>query len=177
MKPMTAIAALTLSLPGVAQAQESASQETMPATPHQEEAVKEVTSELFGKLDQDRNDLVSRTEAESVPALSESWTRYDENGDGSLDATEFSAFEQSSAGTAHTTGVAASAQTETDMPATPHQEEALQQELVDRLDRNGDGVVSRQEADAEASVAADWNRLDKNRDGRLDEQELTQSRQ
>lgn len=176
MKALNVIAAIALPFGSVFATQAYAQQE-MPATPHQEETVKGTMSEQFRKLDNNGDSLVTMAEAQAVSALSKNWNRYDSNGDGSLDPQEFSAFEQSPANAANTTGVASTAATDKGMPETAHQKQALEGELVDRLDRDGDGLLSRQEVEAEASLAANWSRLDKNRDGRLDDKELTQSRQ
>lgn len=176
MKALNIIAALTLPLGGVVAAHAYGPEE-MPATPHQEKVVEGTTSDLFNKLDSNRDQLVSLAEAHPVSALSKNWSRYDGNGDGSLDPREFSAFEQSAANAANTTGMSPATPTENEMPATRHQEQALQGDLAKRLDKDGDGLVSRQEAQAEASVASNWNRLDKNRDGRLDARELAHTNQ
>ena len=186
MKIMTAIiAASLLSLQGVSVAQESGSQsgqpepraeqepaQGIPATKHQAQTADDIKSERFSELDQDGDHSVSREEAQGEAQLTDNWSTYDENGDGSLDAQEFSEFERTSASGDETTGMLGIGETEQGMPATRHQQQRVGGDLLDQLDKDGDGSVSREEAQGEAGLSGQWDQLDQNGDGKLDSQEL-----
>lgn len=181
MKTMTTMmAAGSLLLLGTVNAQQTEprqqqeSSEGIPATQHQEEVAREVESERFEQLDRDGDGSISREEAATEAALVDSWNEYDRDGDGKLDAEEFSAYEHAAAGTAEAELAEAGQQgrTEAGMPATRHQEEAVGEDLLGTLDRDGDGMISRQEAQDDSRLIEDWDRLDRNRDGKLDASEL-----
>ena len=179
MKTMTTLIALgMLSVhgTGVAEPQEASegqeSRQGIPATPHQEQAAREVKGDLFKTLDTDRDGMISKQEGEQDSAVSGNWDGLDENGDGVLDSQEFSAFNEGSSGTQDLAGVAQSGQTEADMPATAHQEHAVEGDLVEQLDTDGDGEISPDEAEAEAELSDNWDQLDRNDDGKLDSREL-----
>jgi len=183
MKGMTiAVAATILGVQGLAVAQESATpaedepRQGIPSSPHQEEAMKEIKSDALGKLDTDRDGLVSREEAQAKPGLSDKWSSLDRNADGQLDAEELAKVESKS----HTGHDAASASTTRgteEMPSTRHQEQAVGDDLLGQLDEDGDGMISQEEAEAEAQLSDNWDRLDRNRDGQLDARELDRSNQ
>lgn len=62
------------------------------------------------------------------------------------------------------------------IPATPHQKQTtkeIKSDLFSQLDRNRDGAVSRQEAEAKSALTQKWSTYDKNGDGRLDSQEFS----
>jgi Ca2+-binding EF-hand superfamily protein len=63
------------------------------------------------------------------------------------------------------------------MPSTRHQEQAVGDDLLGQLDEDGDGMISQEEAEAEAQLSDNWDRLDRNRDGQLDARELDRSNQ
>ena len=183
MRTMTTIlAASLLSLQGVALAQDSATQsgqepppeqesrQGIPATEHQTQTMDEIKSERFSQLDEDGDRAVSREEAQAETQLSENWSTYDEDGDGSLNVEEFSEFERTSAG-GDTTGILGVGETERDMPATRHQQR-VGDDLLGELDSDGDGALSKDEAQGNASLAGQWDQLDQNSDGKLDSQEL-----
>lgn len=179
MKVMTtATAAGILLLLGTVDAQqtetsEETGQQEMPATPHQEQATREIKSDLFKELDKDRNGSVSRQEAQAESSLVAGWSQYDRNGDDRLDAQEFSRFESStSSAEGENLEVGQSGRTEAGMPATPHQQHAVRDDLIEELDKDGDGGISQQEAQGEARLAASWDQLDRNDDGKLDPREL-----
>ncbi|MFO7286971.1 MAG: hypothetical protein LOD94_11235 [Gammaproteobacteria bacterium] len=78
-------------------------------------------------------------------------------------------------------GVAAAQQPETSdqaregIPVTQHQEEALRDidsQAVRMLDKDGDGSISRQEAEGEPSLSARWGEYDRNSDDVLDSTEI-----
>lgn len=131
--------------------------------------MREIKSDLFEQLDQNRDGAISRQEARTKPSLVSSWSKYDRNSDASLDPEEFSGFEEASASSAAGTQPG---RTEADMPATRHQEHAVRGDLVEQLDEDGDGVISQEEAQGEARLAARWDQLDRNADGKLDSREL-----
>jgi Ca2+-binding EF-hand superfamily protein len=68
----------------------------MPVSPHQEQTERhlEAHGPRFKSLDADRNGLISAQEAKSDQELSRQWNSLDRNGDGQLDPTEFSKYEQ-----------------------------------------------------------------------------------
>jgi Ca2+-binding EF-hand superfamily protein len=175
-------AALILSFNGTVAAQQTSTPEDqateggMPTTEHQEQTAEEVTSDLFTRLDQDRNGEISQEEAQAESTLSQSWSKLDENVDGRLDSQEFSAFEQNTDMEGGET-VGATGQTEEGMPTSPHQEEAVEEDLLAQLDQDGDGQISQQEAQVEAQLSDNWDLLDENRDGLLDSRELSQLEQ
>lgn len=172
-------AALILSFNGTVAAQQTATPEDratgegIPATEHQQQTAGDVRSDLFQRLDQDRDGQISQEEAQSETALSQSWSKFDQDGDGRLDPQEFSAFEQDTDVQSHAT-VGARGQTVEGMPTSPHQEQAVEGDLLGQLDADGDGQISQQEAQVEAQLADNWDRLDENGDGVLDSDELSQ---
>ena len=124
----TVSAALILSFNGTVAAQTATPEDEtthrgIPATQHQKETAKQVKSDLFKQLDKDGNGQISQQEAEANSTLSKSWSTFDENGDGRLDAQEFSAFERSS----DVRGDAAEtkAKTKDGIPSTRHQEQTI----------------------------------------------------
>ena len=175
-------AALILSFNGTVAAQQTstpedqATQGGIPTTKHQEQTAEEVKSDLFKQLDQDRNGQISEEEAQAESTLAESWSEFDHDVDGGLDAQEFSAFEQNTDVQEGTT-VGSRGQTEEGMPTSPHQEEAIEEDLLGQLDQDGDGQISQQEAQVEAQLSDNWDLLDENRDGLLDSRELSQLEQ
>lgn len=180
---ITVVAASLLTCQGALAAQqtqpadEAERAEGIPATPHQEEATREVDDDLFAQLDADGNGAISREEAQAVATLTDNWSQYDQDGDGALDEEEFGRFEQD---TTARTGVAQAGEDRDPaegIPATRHQEEALEGDLVGHLDKDGDGRVSEEEAQAEAELADNWDQYDANDDGQLDARELDQYRQ
>src|SRR5690606_26074175 len=62
------------------------------------------------------------------------------------------------------------------IPVTQHQQEALRDigtDALQRLDADGDGSVSRQEAESEPSLSQRWDEYDRNADQVLDSDELS----
>ena len=178
------IPALVLSFQGAVAAQQTATpepgatqQETPPPTPHQEEVTREVTSENFNELDQDGDGSISKEEAQAESTLSDNWSELDQNGDGMLDSEEFARLEHSTAAGEQVAGAGAHGEMEEGMPTTRHQEQVVDEELIGHLDKDGDGMISQQEADAEAQLADNWEQLDENGDGMLDSRELDQLEQ
>lgn len=173
---MTVTTACLSCLLGTAAAQqtrepEAQGQQGIPATPHQEQAAREIKSDLFVRLDEDQNGSISREEAQASSSLSGAWSTYDRNRDEMLDPQELSAFEKSSMGSEDVEEGRAG-RTEADMPATAHQEHAIRDDLIVKLDKDGDGGISQQEAQGEDRLVASWDRLDRNDDGKLDPSEL-----
>jgi Ca2+-binding EF-hand superfamily protein len=171
MRTMTIVlAACIFSLLATAGAQQTGTPEDeksqgIPATPHQEQAAREIPSDQFKQLDADHDGSISEHEAQADSSLSGSWSDLDQNGDGSLDMEEFSA-------SSTETDPAAAGTTKADMPATPHQEHAVEGGLMQELDEDGNGKISQQEAEAEAQLSDNWDQLDRNGDGNLDSSEL-----
>ncbi|MBN1239354.1 MAG: hypothetical protein JXB36_12700 [Gammaproteobacteria bacterium] len=180
MKPLiTVMSACALSFLGTVGAQqaeppEEEAREGIPASPHQEQALREVRSDLFERLDQNRDGSISRAEAQAEASLSGNWSEYDENGDQVLDPQEFSAFDAGSTASAEgeRTQVARGELTEEGLPATRHQQQVVREDLVEELDEDGDGGISREEAQGEARLIEEWDELDRNSDGQLESTEL-----
>lgn len=197
MRTMTTVlAASLLSFQGIALAQESGAQaqesgaqtgqeprpeqeprQGIPATKHQTQTVDEIKSERFSQLDEDGNRSISREEAQAETKLTDNWSTYDEDGDGSLNLEEYSEFERTSASgdatSGDTSGMLGIGETEQDMPATRHQQQRVGDDLIGELDRDGDGAISKDEAEGEAGLSGQWDQLDRNSDGKLDAQELS----
>ena len=180
----TILAASILSFQGVALAQESGTEsgqeprpeqeprQGIPATKHQTQTMDEIKSERFSQLDKDGDRSISREEAQAETKLTENWSTYDEDGDGSLNVQEYSEFERSSA-SGDSTGMLGIGETEQDMPATHHQQQSVGDDLLGELDSDGDGAISKDEAEGEARLSGQWDQLDRNSDGKLDAQELS----
>ena len=184
MRTMTTVlAASLLSFQGIALAQESGAQtgqdprpeqeprQGIPATKHQTQTVDEIKSERFSQLDENGDRSISREEAQAETKLTDNWSTYDEDGDGSLNVQEYSEFERTSA-SGDTTGMLGIGETEQDMPATRHQQQQVGDDLIGELDSDGDGAISKDEAEGEAGLSGQWDQLDRNSDGKLDAQEL-----
>ena len=185
MKIMTTVvAASILSFQGIAVAQESTAQaeqeprpeqeprQGIPATKHQTQTMDEIKSERFSELDEDGDRSVSREEAQAETKLTDNWSTYDEDGDGSLNPQEYSGFEGTSA-SGDTDGMLGIGEAEQGMPATRHQQQTVGDDLLGELDSDGDGAISRDEAEGEAGLTGQWDQLDRNSDGKLDAQELS----
>lgn len=170
---MIAIAGSVLAFQGaVAQETETSGQEAgegIPATVHQEEAAREIPSDRFEQLDEDGSGSLSRQEAQAEATLSDRWGELDQDGDGNLSPEEFTGFE---GGTAAGEEVAQEGEPGEGIPATRHQEQAVEGDLVGQLDEDGDGLVSQEEAQVEAQLSENWDRYDENADGVLDSREL-----
>jgi hypothetical protein len=184
MKPMTTlIAACALSSLGQAGAQQAETgqepgRQGVPVSPHQEQALRGVGSDLFERRDANHDGAVSKQEAQNQPSLAGSWSEYDRNGDQVLDQAEFSAFETSATSSTESESEAVGqgqggSQVE-GLPASPHQKDVVRNELLGRLDKDGDGALSRGEAQGEVRLMDQWDRLDRNGDGKLDSSELSQ---
>ncbi|HEX7080434.1 MAG TPA: hypothetical protein VF329_05425 [Gammaproteobacteria bacterium] len=161
------------------EATEEQSREGIPATRHQEEAVREISSDLFERLDEDGDGAISRQEAQAEPSLTASWSRYDRNGDDVLDSAEFSEFDTSATSSAEggDAETGQSGPTEEGLPTTRHQQEVVRDPRVEQLDEDGDGAISRQEAQGDARLSAEWDQLDQNGDQKLDATELARLEQ
>ncbi|MGH8196432.1 MAG: hypothetical protein ACREQ8_18860 [Woeseiaceae bacterium] len=101
MKTMTTLIALgLLSVQGTGVAQqtetpeEQESRHGIPATPHQEQATREVKGDLFKQLDKDGDGEISQQEAQAEAQLSDNWDQFDRNDDGKLDSRELDRFDQ-----------------------------------------------------------------------------------
>lgn len=178
---MILIAMLVLSSVGAVAGQktatpeEKATEKGMPATPHQKETPKEIKSDLFKQLDKDGDGAISEQEAQAESKLSKSWSKFDKNGDGKLDREEFAKFEQNVAVKEEVAEVGAEGETEEEMPVSPMQpevEKEVKSEYFKKLDKDGDGAISKEEAQAESKLSKNWDQFDENGDGKIDPGEL-----
>lgn len=179
---ITLIVAGTLGAVGAAHAQqqqpvEEQESHDLPASPHQEEAVREFGGGLFERLDANHDGAVSQSEAESESTLIERWSEYDANGDQALDHEEFAAYDASRTADSEDVDVAEAegGATVQGLPVSPHQEQAVRNELVELLDEDGDSAISRSEAESDSHLIEEWDRLDRNSDGKLDADELSEA--
>lgn len=176
-----AIAACTLPLVAAAGAQQTETsdeqdREGIPATIHQEEALREIDDgNLFTRLDEDGDGAISRQEAQAEPSLLERWSDYDEDGDRALNREELSAFSASAASSAEGDDlqVARGELTEEGLPTTEHQQQVVGDGIIERLDEDGDSAISQEEAQGDARLMSQWDQLDQNADGNLDSSELS----
>ena len=181
MKLISAVvAACTLPLVGVAGAQQTETRdeqdrEGIPATVHQEEALRQIDGNLFARLDEDGDGAISRQEAQAEPSLLERWSEYDQDGDGALNRDELSAFSASAVSSTEREDleVARGEVTEEGLPTTEHQQQVTGDGTIERLDEDGDSAISREEAQDDARLMAEWDQLDQNGDGKLDSSELS----
>lgn len=155
-----------------AQGQEGHDEHGLPTTQHQEEALRELGGDLLGRLDTNRDGSISRAEAQSETALMEKWDEYDRDRNQMLDRNELSAYQSSQSQSAEGEIDVAAGETVEGLPASPHQQEALRGELVELLDEDGDGKVSRDEAQKRSSLVENWEELDQNGDDVLDSTEI-----
>lgn len=181
MKPVTILmTAGSLALLGTVHAQQAETPEEeaegIPATQHQEEALRDVSSDLFNRLDANRDGAISREEAQAESSLSGSWNEYDQNGDQKLDQSEFAAYNKSSTET-EDVEIAQGVPTVEGVPVSPHQQQAIREQLVEDLDKDGDGGISQSEAQGESALISEWDQLDRNDDGKLDSSELEELEQ
>ncbi|HEX6993512.1 MAG TPA: EF-hand domain-containing protein [Gammaproteobacteria bacterium] len=154
------------------QGQEGQDERGIPATQHQQEALRDIGGDVFDRLDANRDGSISRTEAQSESALTEKWDEYDRDRNQTLDRDELSAYHAGESESAERDVDVAAGETVEGLPASPHQQEAIRGELVELLDANGDGTLSRDEAQNESDLISKWDDLDRNSDGVLDSSEL-----
>ncbi|MGB5103541.1 MAG: EF-hand domain-containing protein [Steroidobacteraceae bacterium] len=102
-------------------------------------------------VDANKDGIVSREEAKDHPRLASSFDAWDKNKDGSLDEAEM---------TAHREAMRA------EMRAKAH-------ERLKAADTDGDGSISRQEAEASMpGLAAKFDRMDADKDGKISSDEM-----
>lgn len=106
----------------------------------------------FSDYDADRSGYVSQNEAEGNEELINNWSLADENGDGLLDMSEFSAFESI-------------------YPDTPVYVD--QPYTFDDYDADGSGYISQYEAEESEELTDNWDLADENGDGMLDISEFS----
>jgi hypothetical protein len=67
-------------------------------------------------------------------------------------------------------------ETQRGIPATQHQKQTAKEvksDLFSRVDKDGDGQISQQEAKSNSALSKNWSKFDENADGRLDSQEFS----
>lgn len=118
-------------------------------------------AERFKALDTNGDGRISRAEAQAAPALAAHFDEIDANKDGQITPQEFHAYHRALKEAKASSGGAAAA------PAG----------AFAKLDKNGDGMLSREEVAGHPRLAADFDKLDINRDGQLSPAELAVLRQ
>src|SRR5690606_5736838 len=134
-RTITLIVAGTLGSIGILHAQETQpvdeqeQQHGIPASPHQEQAVREIGSDLFTRLDANGDGSISRSEAEAEAEPPRNGGDYDENGDQQLDHARHRAHETTSnragGGADIAEAEAEGGETIEGLAVSPHQREAL----------------------------------------------------
>lgn len=106
----------------------------------------------FSKADTDGNGRLSRAEVErALPQLARSFDRIDRNQDGELSRSEFNAWTKAHRG----------------------ERQAKAAERFRHADADGDGAISRAEAEQHAPrLATKFDRIDSDKDGKLTQDEL-----
>jgi hypothetical protein len=117
----------------------------------------------MARADGDGDGRVSK--AEYIARADERFARMDKNSDGQLSADEMAPRREMTAAPATPAG----ADTAAPAPAAP-----MRSRMIERLDTNHDGMISRDEY--RAQVAERFDRLDTNHDGFLDQSEMTAGR-
>ncbi len=151
--------------------------EGIPVTQHQEEALKDIGPDAMRRLDEDGDGSISREEAAAEPTLAERWDEYDRNSDQVLDSDELSALGQPGSFEEQDVEIARGEVTEEGLPTTRHQQEVTGEQqapggLIERLDTDADGAISKSEAQGSTRLVEQWDQLDRNGDGQLDSSEL-----
>ena len=115
--------------------------------------------EEFKAADADRNDLLSRAEAErTAPRLAKSFDAIDANRDGQISPEEIRVWRRIAKGERRAAGADAQAKFD---------------EHFSRADADGDGTLSRAEAEQGLPrVAAKFDRIDKDGNGRVTREEM-----
>ncbi len=124
------------------------------------------TGRGMARADGDGDGRVSK--AEYVARADERFARMDKNGDGQLSADEMAPRREMAAPPAPPAGADMAA------PAAAPAAGAMRSRMIERLDTNHDGMISRDEY--RAQVAERFDRLDTNHDGFLDQAEMTAGR-
>lgn len=102
-------------------------------------------------MDANKDGVVSREEAKAHPRLSEGFDAWDKNKDGNLDQAEMTAHREAMRG---------------EMRAKAH-------ERLKAADKDGDGSISRKEADESMpQLAGRFDRMDADKDGKISSDEM-----
>lgn len=117
-------------------------------------------SRLFDKLDVNGDGVISQDEAAT---LEQRFDQLDEDGSGDLDRQELQNFQG---------GQQQGRSQENQGNNQQQSDEQRKQEAFNKLDSNGDGRVSRDEAKANPSLEEEFDDLDQDNSGDLDEQEF-----
>lgn len=137
----------------------------------------------FEELDSNQDGFVNREEAQNEQQLIQNWDQVDQDSDGQISQTEFSAFEAQPSGGAATSpmapaGAAEEGTTGEDAGAgagMANQEAGATGELAafDQLDADRDGYISEQEAQQHPRLSDNWQAADVNADGQVDPAEFS----
>jgi len=113
-------------------------------------------AERFKALDTNGDGRISRAEAQAAPALAAHFDQIDANKDGEITPKEFRAYHRALK----------------DAKAAGGGTTAAPAGAFAKLDKNGDGLLSREEVAGHPRLAADFDTLDINHDGQLSPAEL-----
>jgi hypothetical protein len=142
----------------------------------------------FKTADTDGDGRISRSEASSDKTMGRQFPKWDRNGDGYLDGTEYGARSRDANASSHLSpDSTSSSQSETSSPSTtpPGQGSPSRGGLPNNsaaagmggsfttLDTNGDKRLSKSEVAADESLSRDFVSTDKNADGYLDNSEYS----
>jgi Ca2+-binding EF-hand superfamily protein len=141
------------------------------------EFLKLSTDEVIKRLDKNGDGALQKDEL--PPALARAFDRFDKNNDGKLDRGEVEAmmaalrkrFGEAAPEPATPAKEKDKKEKEKDKPKTNDAEvDKMVDRILERLDKNKDGKISKDEA--QGGLAENFDRLDANKDGFLDRQEL-----
>jgi hypothetical protein len=125
----------------------------------------------FGDLDFDRNDVLDRGEVQGRSPLSGQWSRFDSNGDGMIEPTEFAAFERYEGPTP--TGIPAGPLDRSFLGSRRPGAGLASDPSFSDLDVDGDGVLSKAEAAGRKGLLDEWWPADKDKDNRIERSEFS----
>lgn len=128
----------------------------------------------LARLDTNKDGVVTR--AEAIAAADARFAKADTNGDGKITQDEVQAKREAMRAKWQQRRAAQGTQAGTETAGRPgghrgmHHRGGRHGDMTKRLDTNGDGVVTR--AEAEAAATARFDKLDANHDGRIDQSEM-----
>lgn len=137
--------------------------------------------DMFAKLDANHDDVITRDEA--IAAADARFAKDDTNGDGKITKDEIEAKHAAMRAKWQQRRAAQGADTAQSPDGAPQpgphgrrgDRHGHRGDMMQRLDTNSDGVVTK--AEAEAAATARFDKLDTNHDGRIDQAEIAAAKQ